>query len=109
MRLMRVAAPFLCTLLAFSSRAASDWPQFLGPTHDGVYAGPALAESWSDRNRIVWQKDVGEGYSNPVVSEGRLILCHRLGTNLIVECFNAADGVSLWRFPHAMKFQDGAH
>lgn len=105
---MRVA-PFFCTLLAFATQAASDWPQLLGPTRDGVYAGPALAETWDDRKRIVWQKDVGEGYSNPVVSEGHLILCHRLGTNLVVECFNAADGVSLWRFLHGMKFQDGAY
>jgi len=105
---MRVA-PFLWTLLAFATQAASDWPQFLGPTRDGVYAGPDFAETWDDRKRIIWQKDVGEGYSNPVVSEGRVILCHRLGTNLIVECFNAADGRSVWRFSHGMKFQDGAY
>ncbi|HKX62797.1 MAG TPA: PQQ-binding-like beta-propeller repeat protein, partial [Verrucomicrobiae bacterium] len=106
---MRVVAPLLCALVSFQTLAAPDWPQLLGPTRDAVYAGPTLAEAWTDRNKVVWQKDVGEGYSSPVVSEGRVILCHRLGTNLIVECFNAADGVSAWRFSHGMKFQDGAH
>ena len=25
---------------------AADWPQFLGPERNGVYRGPALAETW---------------------------------------------------------------
>ena len=108
MRFMRAAATLLSLLAAFPALSAPDWPQLLGPTRDAVYAGPALAENWTDRNRIVWQKAVGDGYSNPIASEGRVVLCHRLDTNLVVDCLNAADGASLWRFQHPMKFQDGA-
>jgi outer membrane protein assembly factor BamB len=106
---MKFAAPFLCAFLFLSSGSeASDWPQLLGPTRDAVYYGPALAESWPQKNPVKWQKDVGEGYSSPVVGEGRLVLCHRLDTNLVVDCLNPKDGATLWRFKHAMKFQDGA-
>jgi outer membrane protein assembly factor BamB len=86
----------------------SDWPQLLGPTSDAVYAGPALAERWSEKNAIVWQKDVGEGYSSPVVSGGRVVICHRLGTNLVVDCLSATNGKSFWSFKHSMQFKDGA-
>ena len=88
---------------------AGDWPQILGPTRDAVYAGPALAEDWGkDGPRIVWKKDVGEGYSSPVVAEAKVVQCHRLGSELIVQCFEAATGNEVWQFKHATKFQDGA-
>ena len=73
--------------------AASDWPQFLGPTRDAVYAGPALAEDWPREGpKMVWQADVGQGYSSPVVAEGRLVICHRLEDNLVVDCLDAKTG-----------------
>lgn len=56
----------------------------------------------------MWRKEVGEGYSSPVVGEGRLIQCHRLDDQLHVDCLNPATGASLWTFRHEMKFRDGA-
>lgn len=89
--------------------AASDWPQLLGPTSDAVYAGPALAEQWPKEGpRVLWSAEIGEGYSSPVVGEGRLVIAHRRGDDLIVDCLDTKDGKSLWSFQHAMKFQDGA-
>ncbi len=91
------------------SLRASDWPCLLGPTRDAVYTGPALATSWPAAGPpVVWKLDVGEGYSSPVVAEGRLILCHRLGDQLHVECLNPATGARHWTFEHEMKFRDGA-
>lgn len=88
---------------------ASDWPNLLGPTRDAVYSGVPLAESWpAEGPRVVWKIDVGEGYSSPVVAEGRLIQCHRLEDQLLVECLNPADGKRYWTFKHAMNFRDGA-
>jgi outer membrane protein assembly factor BamB len=106
---MRTAAFLLC-VACFSQNpaSASDWPQLLGPTSDAVYAGPPLAETWTTKNKIVWQKNVGEGYSSPVVSQGRLVICHRIETNLVVECLEAGSGKPFWNFKHGMKFQDGA-
>lgn len=58
--------------LLVSPTVASDWPQLLGPTRDAVYAGPLLADEWPQNGPpIVWSVNVGEGYSNPVVAEGR--------------------------------------
>lgn len=100
---------WLMMVQAAGALRASEWPQLLGPTRDGVYAGPALADRWpAEGPRVVWKRDVGEGYSSPVIADGRLIQCHRLGDQLQVECLDPATGGSHWTFRHEMKFRDGA-
>lgn len=100
----------LSTLLLTCTARASDWPHLLGPTRDAVYAGPALADKWpTEGPRIVWNLDVGGGYSSPVVAEGRLIQCHRLEDQFHVECLDPATGKRRWTFKHEMKFKDGAY
>lgn len=100
---------FLILTLNCITLHASDWPHLLGPTRDAVYVGPALAEKWpAEGPRIVWKLDVGEGYSSPIVAEGRLIQCHRLEDQLHVECLDPATGKHHWTFQHDMKFRDGA-
>lgn len=90
--------------------AASDWPQLLGPGRDAVYNGPALLEQWpAEGPPVIWFKSLGEGYSNPVVGEERLVVCHRIETNLVVECLDPKTGKEVWTFKHGMKFQDGAY
>jgi outer membrane protein assembly factor BamB len=89
---------------------ASDWPQFLGPTGDAVFHGEALAEEWPPNGPpLIWTAAVGEGYSNPVVSDGRLIICHRIGEELVVDCLDAKTGKPYWAFKHLMLFKDGAY
>ena len=79
--------------------AAGDWPQFLGPTRNGVYNGPPLAISWPAAGpKTVWRKQIGQGFAGPVVAGERLILFHRVGSEEIVEALNARSGAPLWRF-----------
>ena len=84
------------------------WPQFLGPTRDGVYHGTDLAAQWPQEGPpVLWQAAAGEGFSGPVVAEGKLILFQRAGDNEVVECLNPLTGKSLWSFPYPTKFRDG--
>src|SRR5580704_16216063 len=58
------SASFTACAAAF----ATDWPQFLGPTRNGVYPGNDLGDSWPAQGPpVVWQKSVGQGFSGPVV------------------------------------------
>ena len=85
--------------------ASTDWPQFLGPERDGVYRGPALA--WSGGTPpIVWQKEVGQGLSGPVVAGGRLILFHRVGDKELVESFDAKTGARQWSYGYPTSYRD---
>ena len=41
--------------------AAEDWPQFLGPSRNGVYAGADLAAAWPATGpAVVWKRDVSD-------------------------------------------------
>ncbi len=61
-------------------QAASDWPQYLGPSRNGIYAGPALADNWGTSGpKVVWRKQVGQGFAGPAVVGNRVILFHRVG------------------------------
>ena len=87
--------------------AAQDWPQFFGPERDGVYSGPPLAQTWSDDGPpLVWEQDVGEGFSGPVVSDGRLILFHRVSNREVVEAFDPETGTSLWDYSYPTSYRD---
>jgi outer membrane protein assembly factor BamB len=59
-------------LLALSGVSASgqfsQWPQFRGPQAGAVPDDPALPDSWSETENIVWKTDIpGAGWSSPVV------------------------------------------
>ncbi len=98
----------LATALAAGvSVAAGDWPQFLGPTRDGIYTGPALAENWGGAGpRVVWKKTVGQGLSGPVVSGGRVILFHRQDNREIVEAMEPSTGKTIWRYGYPTTYRD---
>jgi outer membrane protein assembly factor BamB len=86
---------------------AADWPQFLGPNRDGVSPETGLLPSWPKNGPpVLWQKEVGEGYSGPVIAGGKLILFHRVGDNDIVACLDAATGKELWKFTYPTSYQD---
>jgi outer membrane protein assembly factor BamB len=87
--------------------SASEWPQFLGPTRNGVYAGPPLTASWpKDGPPIVWQRKVGQGFSGPALASGKLILFHRVDDKETIECLDANTGKTLWTFDYPTAYRD---
>jgi outer membrane protein assembly factor BamB len=87
--------------------AAEDWPQFLGPSRNGVYSGNDLAAKWPPAGpAIVWKKDIGAGFASPVVAEGRVILFHRVGDKEVVEALDAATGRAIWSFDYPTQYRD---
>ena len=88
-------------------RAATDWPQFLGPTRNGTYAGPPLADAWGAAGpKVVWRKQVGQGFAGPAVVGNRVILFHRVGNEEVVESLDAASGNSTWRYAYRTTYRD---
>ena len=108
---MSAACSGLLLLLACllpSAVRAEDWPQLLGPRRDGTYNGGDLAAAWPEEGpRMVWQKDIGHGFSNPVVANGRLILFHRVGNEDLVEALDPETGGTIWTFRYATTYRDG--
>ncbi len=102
---------FLCfsVFLCSSSLAAvgADWPQFLGPNRDSTSPERGLLTTWpKDGPPVVWKHDVGEGFSSPVVSGGRVIVFHRVGGEEVVECLDAVNGKPRWKHAYACDYMD---
>lgn len=96
----------LCALLS-APLAAEDWPQLLGPARNGIYAGSDLAQSWPPAGpAVVWKRDVGQGFSAPVVAHGRLILFHRVANRETVEAMDAKTGRKVWLFDYPTAYRD---
>ena len=80
-------------LVVTAASGGSDWPQFLGPTRNGVSTETGLLLAWPKNGPpVVWEKEVGDGFSGPVVAGGKLILLHRKGEQDVVECIDTLTG-----------------
>src|SRR5258706_12095037 len=80
-------------LVSAEAAQASDWPQFLGPTRNGVYAGNDLAASWpKDGPPVIWQKKVGQGFSGPAVAAGKHVFFSRPAKKEKGECLDPPNG-----------------
>ena len=91
-----------------SAAIAEDWLQLLGPRRDGTYKGDDLAESWPETGPpVAWEKEVGHGFSNPVVANDRVIVFHRGGDEELVEALESDTGKPIWTFRYATTYRDG--
>jgi outer membrane protein assembly factor BamB len=101
LRRLCLASLFLAAILG------ADWPQFLGPHRDGTSPEKGLLESWTEKGPpLVWEKEVGEGYSAPVVHANRLVLFHRVGDEEVVECLEADNGKGVWKYKTPTNYDD---
>lgn len=104
LRRVLLAAPLL---LSLAIAASADWPRFLGPDANNISSETGLVERWSTNGLpVLWQREVGSGYSAPSVRDQRLVLHHRVKEEEIVESFDAQSGHSLWRFTYPSNFRD---
>ena len=84
-----------------------DWPQFRGPNRDGSFPGRATLEPFPAAGpEVVWDRQVGAGFSAPAISEGRLILFHRQGNLEVVEALSTKDGQGIWKFSYETQYRD---
>jgi outer membrane protein assembly factor BamB len=101
LRLAALSAILVATL------HAEDWPQFLGPSRNGVYTGSDVSGNWpAGGPSTVWKRDVGQGFSAPVVAQGRLILFHRVGNRETVEAMDAKTGRRIWATDSTTSYRD---
>lgn len=63
---------FSCST-ALATEPKSNWPQFLGPTAQGISEARNLPDRWSESEGIVWKQDLpGSGWSSPIVVDERV-------------------------------------
>jgi outer membrane protein assembly factor BamB len=68
------------TLLVHMS-ASDQWPQFRGPLTGLVPDDPALPDTWSETQNIVWKTSIpGLGWSSPIVWDDHIVLTSAIST-----------------------------
>jgi outer membrane protein assembly factor BamB len=68
-------AVLVCAIATRDAGAQESWPQFRGPTADGVAGAEELALEWTDQQNVIWATDLaGNGWSSPIVWGSRIFL-----------------------------------
>ena len=95
---MRTNFAVVISLLLFASAAsAADWPQWRGPTWNGVSQETNLPVNWSEQRGIVWKADIPEwGDSTPAIWGNAVFLTSQHDDNLLVLKLDKATGHIAW-------------
>ena len=100
---MRLALSISATVMfAFLSvgdaREPALWPQWRGPTRDGIVGGPAWPDTLKGKTlQPVWRVEVGEGYPGPVVAADRVFVAEtKGGKEEVVRALDRETGKQLW-------------
>jgi outer membrane protein assembly factor BamB len=81
---------------------AAEWPEFRGPTADGISTAKNVPVAWSATEHVAWKKAIpGVGWSSPVIADGKIYLTTAVGKDsepisLRAMCIDANDGQVVW-------------
>lgn len=90
-----VAALSLC-LFAAEVRA-DNWPQWRGPTGNGLSTEKNVPIQWTEKENVAWRLALpGRAGATPIVWGDRIFLTSVDGENLVLMCINTG-GTELWR------------
>ena len=99
MKIQNLALVALALTAVGTMARADDWTQWRGPKRDGVSLEKGLLKAWpASGPKLVWQvKDIGGGYSTPVVVGNRLYVLSNEGMeNEFVRAYSTTNGKQLW-------------
>lgn len=87
--------------------AGPGFPQFLGPTRDGVIAGVVLQEDWvAHPPRLLWKQPVGQGWGGFAVVGERAITQEQDAGDEVVACYDLDSGRRLWAQRDAARYDN---
>ncbi len=99
----RLCHALLLALACAAPARAEDWPEFRGPTGQGIYAGTGLPTEWGPKRNVAWKQPIpGRGWSSPVVQSGRVYLTTAVPLDGVSDqslralCLDARTGRPLW-------------
>ena len=83
--------------------AAQDWNQWRGPARTGTVTA-AGTPKWPAAWTRAWRVEVGEGYSSPVVSGGRVFVHSRRDPDELGTAIDLATGAVAWQQKYTTPF-----
>jgi outer membrane protein assembly factor BamB len=99
---LALASSFCC-----APARAADWPNFRGPTHNGISSETGWLAKWPAAGpKQLWKASVGLGYATITVANNRAYATGNAGDTATLYCFDAGTGATLWKFSCATKIVD---
>lgn len=81
-----------------NAEAHQNWPQFLGPTRDGVVKDITVPTTWgSNPPRPLWQREIGSGCSGFAIYGENAITQEQRGEHEYVVCYSVKSGKQRWQ------------
>ncbi|MDP6630824.1 MAG: PQQ-binding-like beta-propeller repeat protein [Kiritimatiellia bacterium] len=94
----------MTTALCHAAPQGADWPHWRGLKGDGISTESGWrAEALSGGPKILWQAEVGKGYSAVSIQGGRAFTMGNIDDRDIVTCLDTATGKEVWRHSYACK------
>ena len=98
----------LFVVLATSNLRAADWPQFLGPTRNGISAETNLIDSFPPTGpAVAWRTPLGIGMSNVAVAEGAVYTLFQDNAAQYVVALAEDSGDRRWKTRVAANYSNG--
>ena len=90
---------FVLALTSFATRAtAENWPQWRGPSLNGVSGETGVPINWSTTENVTWKLGLPAwSGSTPIIWEDRIFLNVAEDGNLYLWCLDREDGSILWK------------
>lgn len=86
---------------------SADWPRVLGPGDDMATPETPLLREWPEGGpTLLWEVEMGEGYTSPAVSGDFCVIFHALEGKETVECLNRETGKRYWSRGYPVEYQD---
>ena len=104
-RVVAVVTALLLSSAAPARVSGQDWPQWRGPTRDGVVPPAATPAAWPTSFEPSWTLEIGEGYASPIVANGHAFTISRQDPREVVTAVDLGDGSVIWRQSYEAAFE----
>jgi outer membrane protein assembly factor BamB len=97
-RLLIIA--IVAAVLLSSAAFAADWPQFRGPSSNGISAEKGIAKTWNQAApKMLWKTPLTDnGYAGPSVAGGKVFIIDHKGGQDIVRALDVKTGKEVWKY-----------
>jgi len=110
----------LTGLFIASAARADDWPQWMGPNRNDIWAETGILEKFpKDGPKVLWRKPVAGGYSGPAVANGKVYVTDYVTDGDVkkevfdrtnfkgkerIQCFDAVKGDLIWKHEYPCNY-----
>lgn len=96
-------------LFTVSAVGTADWPNWRGPSHNGISSETGWKSQWSADIKILWRGELGRGFASMAVAQGKVYAMGNKDGKDFVYCLDALTGKEIWNYSYPCQLYDNLH